>query len=242
MKVCRKKLKADKKQKTKPHQANIVVEENNNSDDDDLYNIYCIQQQANPPIKVKSNINNKAIIMEADTGAYVSLMNASTLIKLKMRMIRFCQQKASWELTPTTKGEVKVNTEYKDQSLCIPVIITENGPNLLGRDVLKILQLNWFELFNICNISEISAVYENESLKKILPDYKQIFKPELRTLKGVEITLHVDPDAKPCFFQSSPSTICPEGQNQERTRTPSFRRYLQSNSPFQMGCPHHTSN
>ena len=97
-------------------------------------------------------------------------MNVSTLIKLKMRMIRFCQQKASWELTPTKKGEVKVNIEYKDQSLCIPVIITENGPNLLGRYVLKILQLNWFELFNICNISEISAVYENESLKKILSD------------------------------------------------------------------------
>ena len=95
MKVCRKKLKVDKKLKTKPHQANIVVEENNNSDDDDLYNIYCIQQQANTPIKAKSNINNKAIIMEVDTGASVSLMNVSTLIKLKMRMIRFCQQKAS---------------------------------------------------------------------------------------------------------------------------------------------------
>ena len=40
MKVCRKRLKADKKQKTKSHQANIVVEENNNSDDDNLYNIH----------------------------------------------------------------------------------------------------------------------------------------------------------------------------------------------------------
>ena len=46
----------------------------------------------------------------------------------------------------------------------------ENGPNLLRRDVLKILGLNWFELFSICNISEISAIYENESLKKILSD------------------------------------------------------------------------
>ena len=70
--------------------------------------------------------------MEVDTGASVSLSNVSTLIKLRMTIIRFCQKKASWELTPTTKGEVKVNIEYKDQSLCIPVIITENRPNLLG--------------------------------------------------------------------------------------------------------------
>ena len=38
---------------------------------------------------------------------------------------------------------------------------------LIGEGRLKILQLNWFELFHICNISEISAVFENESLKKI---------------------------------------------------------------------------
>ena len=63
IKVCRKRLKADKKQKTKPHQANIVLEENNNSDDDNFFDIYCIQQQANPPIKVKLNIDNKPIII-----------------------------------------------------------------------------------------------------------------------------------------------------------------------------------
>ena len=49
--------------------------------------------------------------------------------------------------------------------------------------VLKILQLNWFELFNICNISEISAVYENESLKKIVSDYKQILNMNYEPLR-----------------------------------------------------------
>ena len=99
--------------------------------------------------------------------------------------------------------------EYMDQSICIiPVILTENRPNLLGRNVLKFLLLNLLELFNICNISEISAVCEKDPLKEILSDYKDIFNVELRTLKGVEISLQVDPDAKP---HSSPSTICPEG-------------------------------
>ena len=75
---------------------------------------------------------------------------------------------------------------------------------LIGEGRLKILQLNWFELFYICNISEISAVFENESLKENFLDYKEIFKPELGTLKRVEITLHVDPDAKLRFCRARP--------------------------------------
>ena len=208
MKVCRKRLKADKKQKTKSHQANIIVEENNNSDDDNLYNIHWIQQQANPPVRVELNINNKPIVMEVDTGASVSLINVSMFNQIKNQNDSIFLTKSklrtytSEVVTPT--GEVKVNTEYKNQSLCIPVIVMKNRPNLSGRDILKILQSNWFELFNIY-VSEISAVYENESLKKILSDYKEIFKPELGTLKGVEITLYVDRDAKPHFCRARPA-------------------------------------
>ena len=145
--------------------------------------------------------------MEVDTGASVSLINVSMFNQIKNQNDSIFLTKSklrtytSEVVTPT--GEVKVNTEYKNQSLCIPVIVMKNRPNLLGRDILKILQSNWFELFNIY-VSEISAVYENESLKKILSDYKEISKPELGTLKGVEITLHVDLDAKPCFCRACP--------------------------------------
>ena len=110
------------------------------------------------------------------------------------------------------KGEVKVNIEYKYQSLCILVIVTENRSNLLGRDVLKILRLNWFELFNICNTSEISAAFENESLKKIFSGYKEIFKPVLGTFKRAEITLHMDPDAKLRFCRARPVPYAVKGR------------------------------
>ena len=144
-----------------------------------------------------------------DTGASVSLINVSTFNQNKNENDSILSSKSKLRTYTgeivTPKREVKVNVEYKSQSLYIPVIVTESGPNLLGRDVLKILQMNWFELFNICNISEISALYENESLKKILSDYKEIFKPELGTLKGVKITLHVDRDTKSHFCRARPA-------------------------------------
>ena len=151
--------------------------------------------------------------MEVHTGASVS--NVSTFNQIKNENGQIPPTKSKLKTYTgeivKPKGEVKVNMEYKDQSICIiPVILTENRPNLLGRNVLKFLLLNLLELFNICNISEISAVCEKDPLKEILSDYKDIFNVELRTLKGVEISLQVDPDAKP---HSSPSTICPEGQN-----------------------------
>ena len=106
-----------------------------------------------------------------DTGASVNLINVSTFNQNKNENDSILSSKSKLRTYTgeivTPKREVKVNIEYKGQSLYIPVIVTENGPNLLGRDVLKILQLNWFELFHICNISEISTVFENESLKKI---------------------------------------------------------------------------
>ena len=114
-----------------------------------------------------------------DIGAFVSNVTTFNQIKNENDLILLTKSKLRTYTSEivASKGEVKVNIEYKDQSLCIPVILSENRLNLLGRDVLKILQLIWLELFNICYISEISAVYENESLKKILSDYKDIFKP-----------------------------------------------------------------
>ena len=91
--------------------------------------------------------------MEVDTGASVSLINVSMFNQIKNQNDSIFLTKSklrtytSEVVTPT--GEVKVNTEYKNQSLCIPVIVMKNRPNLLGRDILKILQSNWFELFNI---------------------------------------------------------------------------------------------
>ena len=83
--------------------------------------------------------------MEVDTGASVS--NVSTFNQIKNENDSILPTKSKLKTYTgeivKPKGEVKVNMEYKDQSICIiPVILMENRPNLLGRNVLKVLLLN----------------------------------------------------------------------------------------------------
>ena len=80
-----------------------------------------------------------------DTGASVS--NVSTFNQIKNENDSILPTKSKLKTYTgeivKPKGEVKVNMEYKDQSICIiPVILMENRPNLLGRNVLKVLLLN----------------------------------------------------------------------------------------------------
>ena len=83
--------------------------------------------------------------MEVDTGASVS--NVSTFNQIKNENDSILPTKSKLKTYTgeivKPKREVKVNIEYKDQSICIiPVILMENRPNLSGKNVLKVLLLN----------------------------------------------------------------------------------------------------
>ena len=83
--------------------------------------------------------------MEVDTGASVSNVSMFNQIKNENDSILPTKSKLKTYTGEIVKpkGEVKVNMEYKDQSICIiPVILMENRPNLSGKNVLKVLLLN----------------------------------------------------------------------------------------------------
>ena len=63
------------------------------------------------------------------------------------------------------------------------------------RDILRLLRLNWENLFNINNATEI--VTTEEKLKEIFSEYDLFFKLDLGTLKGVQVELTVNPGCEP---------------------------------------------
>ena len=94
------------------------------------------------------------------------------------------------------KGTLKVDVEYKDQkALQQLVVATGQGPNLLRRDWLSRIRLDWTEL---CNNHACYSL----SLQDILEGNSSVFSLELGTLKDITATIQLDVSAKPCFCKA----------------------------------------
>jgi len=76
------------------------------------------------------------------------------------------------------------------------MVVKSPGPNLLGRDWLQVIKLNWNNIFNIQE--------GNPQLQKILDADKDVFGEGLGTLKGTEAKSYVDPSAPPKFMKVRP--------------------------------------
>ena len=67
--------------------------------------------------------------------------------------------------------------------------------NLLGRDILRKIKLNWEELFKYDNREETVKLVDDINLNNIRSRYRSTFDKELGTLKNVEVTVKVKSEA-----------------------------------------------
>ena len=80
--------------------------------------------------------------------------------------------------TIETIGEVVLNANHNGSRQNITVIVVKsNGPNLLGRDSLNTLQIDWTNVFTM-NTSDVN----------IFAKYPNLFKAELGMLKDVKVS------------------------------------------------------
>ena len=76
-------------------------------------------------------------------------------------------------------------------------LVEGSGPNLLGRDWLQKLNLNWKQ---ICQLRE----EVHTELRGILDKHAAVFRDELGKLEGMEAKIVVDPQATPRFYTPQP--------------------------------------
>ena len=92
---------------------------------------------------------------------------------------------------------------FENQCLVVSfIVVNTKGTNLLGRCVLRLLLLHRERLLNVYYVEE--NVRTETCLNKTLSENKEVFKPEMGTLKGFEVELTVDPDCKPKFCKARP--------------------------------------
>ena len=72
-------------------------------------------------------------------------------------------------------GTVNVLANYESQEATLPMLVVKGeGPNLLGRNGMSTLRLNWHKIFWL----------HNASLNEVLGKYKAVYEPGLGTVTG----------------------------------------------------------
>ena len=103
----------------------------------------------------------------------------------------------------TVLGQFPVQVTHGQQrkQLCL-IVVSGDGPSLLGRDWLRHIRLDW---------KKIGAVREEVSLGTLLDRHQALFKEGLGKIHPYKAKLQVRPDAQPKFFKprSVPFAIKP---------------------------------
>lgn len=152
-----------------------------------------------PEFMVDVKVNDKALQMELDTGASVSLISQSEFNKLDLSVTL---SKSDMVLSTITGEPIRVygkcqvtvchnNNTYPDLTL---FVVEASGPALLGRDWLSTVKIDW----------GIIKATGPDSLRKLTTQYSQLFKEELGCVTGVKAELVVREGATPKFCKPRP--------------------------------------
>jgi len=133
------------------------------------------------PWRTSVVINGLEVQMEIDTGASVTLVSEATFDTLKTSTTIPPLEPASIKLRTYTGEEIRtlgtipVTVEKDGQKVTLPLLVVAGtGPNLIGRNWLAELRLDW---------REINAISECHSLTPILDRNEAVFQPGLRIFK-----------------------------------------------------------
>ena len=148
-------------------------------------------------------VNGVKMTFQVDTGASTSLMNENSYKELghtkKLHQSAIILKTYTGEkIVP--KGSVWVDVDYKEQhNNLLLTVVPGDGPNLLGRDWLEKIKLNWEEVVNF-----VGQAIDKSELKHVLDSYQEVFQEKLGCLKGTTVNLQVSDDAKPVFLKARP--------------------------------------
>ena len=148
------------------------------------------------------SIENQDVLMEVDTGASLSVISEttykslSTVLPLQPTQAKLCTYMGeSLGVLGSISVSVLHNQQQKQLSL---LVVSGDGPSLLGRDWLTQLQLDWTAIHQLCSPDKVQGVLDRHS---------EVFKDELGTLQGKKVKLHIDTAVQPKFVKHRPVPI-----------------------------------
>ena len=168
--------------------------------------LYTVGKKSSRPIVVEPQVNGRALPMEIDTGAAVSLKRVQTQ-EYPSAMLRpnDVTLRTYTDKRMDVLGEMLVEVVYENQRKTLPLrVVAGAGPSLFGRNWLEHLTINWRQVLSVTCMPTIQT-----QLQALLKKCHQVFTDELGTIRDLEASLQVHPDAQPKFLQSPDRPLCP---------------------------------
>ena len=161
------------------------------------------------PIWAKVSICEEDVKMQVDTGASCSVMSKANFdailgnkvalnVSVKPKLCGF-----GGNPMPVV-GQATVKVCYGSQQCELPLIVVPGDrscPNLLGRDWLKCIRLDWRQLLSV-SVSP-GGVQAQGPLDPVLKKYPGVFESGLGKCQ-LTVGLDVDPSAVPQFYKARP--------------------------------------
>ena len=175
---------------------NNFVDETTAVQDSSEYPTFTVQSPSrHGPYVCALKINGAPISMEIDTGAALSLISVNQYDKLPRSVpldttnIPTLKTYSGDVIQPL--GRCVVNVDYEGQIYDLPLLVVPGkGSNLLGRDWLQYVKINWSQLNHV----------ETAQLDCLPTLYPQLFSNELGCVRNISAKLVVDEKATPrCY-------------------------------------------
>ena len=169
-----------------------------------MFHIYKNTNGKSKPLSVKINLNGHLLELEVNTRASLTVINSKTFDIIKSGLEQIKRSKSNVKFK-TYSGEIiraqrqaVIPIEYENQSLKYTLYIIEGDrPNLLGRDCLAKICLEWEELFSMNNESKTN-------LDDLLNEFEDIFSSELGRMKNEKAKIYLKPNSISKFLKACP--------------------------------------
>ena len=151
------------------------------------------------PYVCSVEVGSTPVLFEIDTGAAVTIINEAEFAKLqKAEKLSLSTEDLprlrsyAGRILPV-RGRVTSKVSHGQRSAELSFYVVEgSGPNLLGRDSLERLALDWKSVFKV----------SDNSSSHILEEFPELFQPSMGTWKHGKVKLAVDRNAKPRFLKA----------------------------------------
>ena len=161
-----------------------------------LYHTASQVHQVNPYV-CTVDVEGIPVSMEIDTGASLTIVSDKQWQRLQVLAPHLVLNGDNMPRLRTYAGEcikplgkTTVQVSHGGQQKWLPILVVPGtGPNLLGRDWLAVLKLNW---------ATINQVNKDDFLRP----YQAVFQEGLGTLKGVTAKFYIDDTVKPVFVKA----------------------------------------
>ena len=172
--------------------------------------VYIIQSakstSGEKPYIINLKVKDKNINFEVDTGASVTLINKETYEgnwNKQQAPLKPCNTILRTYTGDDIKvlGKIEMLTEHKKNKEIVPIIVVEgSGPNLLGRDLIRKLNMEKDILKVPCPVNLLTSA--NKSI--IVNKHANLFNNEMGLVKNHPATLLYDDKAEPKFYKARP--------------------------------------